>query len=87
MGDLDRRNPGEIERTRDLADAVDAIKMADRVHTVAKGDVLNVERVAARIEIRHSPAPHPRTMRAAMRSPVALAAAVMMSRLPEYGGK
>ncbi len=89
MCDLDRVNPGFVERLRDRLHMVDAVHVADRVHPVAQRDVLNIELVA-RIDVEalgvwsgHAVTFFPSRIRCASSSPVALAAAVMMSRLPE----
>src|SRR5690606_3934684 len=81
MRDLDRVDPGLVERLGDRADMVDAVHVADRVHAVAQRHVLDVELVLADVEA-HAAALRS-MMRCASSSPVALAAAVMMSRLPE----
>ncbi len=74
---------------------VDAIHVADGVHAIAQGDVLDIELVA-RLDVEcaghvlilrgralQAATVLPWAMRCASSSPVALAAAVMMSRLPE----
>ena len=84
MRDLDRVHPGGIERGCDLADMINPVHVADGVHPVTQGHVLDIELVARLdVELAHCPTPPCPMRRAASSSPVALAAAVMMSRLPE----
>ncbi len=70
MRDLDRIDPGRIEGARDGAYRIQPVLMADGVHAVAQGDILD-------IELLHAATP------SASFSAVARAAEVMMSRLPE----
>ena len=58
---------------------IEPVHMTDRVHPVAQGHVLNVKLVVP----LNVEAAHAAILRAASNSPVALAAAVMMSRFPE----
>src|SRR3546814_9444501 len=78
---LDRIDAGLLERLSDRAHMIDTVHVADGVHAVAQRHILDVELVLADVEA------HAAALRAWMRcassSPVALAAAVMMSRLPE----
>ena len=68
----------------DRADAIGAVHMKYGVHAVTKGDVLYVKLVGFGIESHD--AAFSRCFWASL-SPAALAAAVMMSRLPEYLGR
>lgn len=43
MRDLDRIDLGHIERLGNLLDVIEALLVADGVHPVAQGDVLDVE--------------------------------------------
>ena len=61
-------------------DMVNPVHVTDGMHPVTQGDVLNVELVAC---FNVEGAGHAAILRAASNSPVALAAAVIMSRLPE----
>src|SRR5687768_14795528 len=85
MRDLDRVDPGLVERGGDRADLLDPVHVPDRVHPVAQGDVLDVEPGAALgiVGGHHTVSFCAASRRSASSSPVALAAAVMMSRLPE----
>ena len=76
MGDLDRVHPGRVQRGGDLGDLRQAVLVAYRVHSVAQRDVTDVERLG------HLDAPTLLVEWAAIRSAVASAAEVMMSRLP-----
>ncbi|MCY1358997.1 hypothetical protein D9M69_455480 [compost metagenome] len=71
VGDLDAVHLGLVQRTGDGAGVVEAVLVADRVAAVAQGHVGD-------IELFHAGAP----IDWAMRSAVASAAEVMMSRLP-----
>src|SRR3546814_1062686 len=78
---LDRIDAGVFERLGDRGDVIEPVHVADRVHAVAQRDILDVEFLA--IHIKAHAAALPAWIRCASNSPVALAAAVMMSRLPE----
>ena len=80
VADLDSVDSGGVECARDLDDLVERVLVAQRVHSVAQSDVLNVEPSS----VLHD-APWKR--RLARRSPVLSAAEVMMSRLPAYAGR
>src|SRR3546814_5433863 len=54
MRDLDRVNPGVIECLCDLANMIDAVLMADRMHAVAQRPVLNVEFGFGWVERHHA---------------------------------
>src|SRR3546814_1076476 len=54
MRDLDRVNPGVIECLCDLANMIDAVLMADRMHAVAQRHVLNVEFGYGWVERHHA---------------------------------
>ena len=78
MGDLDRVDAGVIEGGDDAGDVGRVDTMADGVHPVSQGDVLDVER-------GHAGAPSvstPAESSVAIRSAVCMAAEVMMSRFP-----
>ena len=61
-------------------DMIEPIHVADGVHAIAQRNILNIELIASfDVEL----AAHAAILRAARSSPVALAAAVIMSRLPE----
>src|SRR3546814_1525480 len=81
MRDLDRVNPGVIECLCDLANMIDAVLMADRMHAVAQRHVLNVEFGYGWVERHHAASFCNR--RAAIFSAVASAAEVIMSRRSE----
>ena len=84
MRDFDCVDAGIIQRLGDAADMVEAVHVADGMHAIAQRHVLNVQLVGGRIELAHYAVSSLRAaMRSASSSPVALAAAVMMSRLPE----
>lgn len=68
--------PGVIERAGDRRGLVEAVLVTDGVHTVPQGDVADVQLAI------HADAPAVLLVCRAIRSAVALAAAVMMSRLP-----
>ena len=75
---------GIVQGLGDRADAVGAVHVKDCVHPVTQGDVLDVKLAGFRVE------GHGATLSRfcnASRSPAALAAAVIMSRLPEYFGR
>ena len=88
MGDLDRVHARLVECGGNSAHLINAVHVANRVHAVAQRYVLNIKLVpAGNLKLCHS-ASFAHDAAAAMRrsaksSPVALAAAVMMSRLPE----
>ena len=79
MRHLDGIHLGAIQRAGNRLHMIEAILVADGVHPVAQGDVLNVEFLASGIEA-HAAAPS--VMRSAIFSAVFSAAEVMMSRLP-----
>ncbi len=76
MGDFDCVDSGRIERPADVPNVVESVLMADGVHAIAQRHVLNVE-----IGVVHAGTP------VAICSAVLIAADVMMSRLPAYGGQ
>ena len=69
-----------VESLGNRADMVDPVHVLDGVHAVTQGHVLNVDLVAG---FNVKCAGHAAILLAASNSPVALAAAVIMSRLPE----
>src|SRR3546814_13677870 len=85
MRDLDRVNPGVIECLCDLANMIDAVLMADRMHAVAQRHVLNVEFGYGWVERHHAASFCNR--RAAIFSAVASAAAAIMSTEETRAGK
>ena len=80
MRDLDRVHLGPVERAGDRLHLFDGVLVADCVHAVAQGNVLDVELGRGRVE-DHAPSPCA-AMRCAIFSAVLSAAEVMMSRLP-----
>jgi hypothetical protein len=80
MRDLDRVDPASSSAAGDRPDMIEPYMVPDGVHPVAQGHVLNVELVARLGRTCRSCGPF--SMRRAISSPVAFAAAVMMSRLP-----
>src|SRR3546814_10939278 len=82
---LDRIDAGLPERLSDRAHMIDTVHVADGVHAVAQRHILDVELVLADVEA------HDAALRAWMRcassSPVDLAAAAMLSSLPESLGR
>src|SRR3546814_16400809 len=80
MRDLDRVNPGVIECLCDLANMIDAVLMADRMHAVEQRHVLTVEFGSGWVE-RH-PAASFCTRRAVFFTAVARAERVIMTRFP-----
>ena len=77
MGDLDRVDPGRVQRRDDPADVGGVDPVTDRVHPVAQRDVLDVE-LGHRVASWSAGLSRPW----AIDSPTASAAEVMMSRLP-----
>ena len=75
VSDLDRIDLGAIQCSGDRLNMIEAILVADRVHAVTQGDVLNIELGGLGIE-GHA------AILAAIFSAVLSAAEVMMSRLP-----
>jgi hypothetical protein len=73
VGHLDRVDPGGVQCPGDARDLVGAVLMTHRVHTVAQRHIADVQGA------RHAGIP---LAWMAMCSAVALAAEVMMSRLP-----
>jgi hypothetical protein len=43
VGHLDRIDPCRIEGARDRPDMFECVLMPDRVHSIAEGDILDVE--------------------------------------------
>ena len=84
MSDLNGVNLGLIKRLGNRLDVIEAVLMADRVHSIAKRDVLDVELGCLRIESHAATLPR---IRSAIFSAVLSAAEVMMSRLPAYAGR
>ena len=76
VGDLDRVHPCRVQRGGDFGGLRQAVLVAYRVHPVTQRDVADVERLG------HCGAPTLLIEWAAMRSAVASAAEVMMSRFP-----
>ena len=74
--DLDRVHPGGVQRGGDFGGLRQAVLMPYRVHPVTQRDVTEVKRLG------HLGTPTVRVEWAAMRSAVASAAEVMMSRFP-----
>ena len=85
MRDLDGVHSGLIKGLGDRPHLIQPVHMANGVHAIAQGHVLDVELLARLdVELAHQTDPPAAAIRrAAISSPVALAAAVMMSRLPE----
>ena len=84
MRHFDGVDTGIVQGLGDRADAVSAIHVKDGMHPVTQGDILDVKLAGFRVES------HAATLSrfcSAIRSPAALAAAVIMSRLPEYFGR
>ena len=84
MRHFDGVDTGIVQGFGDRADAVCAVHVKNRVHPITQGNILDVELVGFGIE------GHAATFArfcCASRSPAALAAAVIMSRLPEYLGR
>ena len=84
MGDFYRVHAGFVQRAGDFPHLVYAVQVADGVHAVAQGDVLDVQALLGGVGDfavlgSHAAAPY---LSWAMRWPVARAAEVMMSRLP-----
>jgi hypothetical protein len=77
VSDLDGIDLCPVERPGDLLDVVEPVLVADGVHPVAQGDVLDVEFGGGGIQ-GHAGTPR----RATIFSAVFSAAEVMMSRLP-----
>ncbi|MNH25669.1 hypothetical protein D3C79_856840 [compost metagenome] len=73
MGDFDGVDLGAIQRRGDGTHVIQRILMTDGVHAVPQGYVTDIELLAV-----HTDAP----IACAMRSAVASAAEVIMSRLP-----
>ena len=86
VSDLDDRHSGSVEGTDDGSYFVDGELMTLVVGAVAQRCVGDAD-VPARIEMNH--VAHAFTLRSfwAISSPTLVAAAVMMSRLPAYGGR
>ena len=80
VGDFDRVHAGGIERRSDLTRLLGAVLVANGMAAIAQGYVGNIEFLAG-IEC-HGVCPQPWMIACAMRSAVASAAEVMMSRLP-----
>ena len=85
MGDFNRIDSSLIQRASDGLHLVQGVLVADCMHAVAQGDVRDIE-FFARVE-SHCKTPRARSIACAMRSAVANAAEVMMSRLPAYAGR
>ena len=81
MGDFDGVDPRRVERLRDGGHLLEAVLVPDGVHAVAQGDVADVELVVMLGSSGNFGGGE------AMRSAVALAADVMMSRFPAYAGR
>ena len=79
VGHLDGVHPGPVERAGNGAHVVQPVLVANGVHPVAQGDVLDIELVSRGVEAH---AATPSCMRSAIFSAVFSAAEVMMSRLP-----
>ncbi len=52
MRDLNRIHPSPVERPSNVTHGIEGILMADGMHAVAQGDVLDVELLLDRIEQR-----------------------------------
>src|SRR3546814_9604333 len=81
---LDSIDLGLIKGFRDLANMIETILMADRMHAVAQRHVLDIE-FGSGGEAGHSAALRARS--STRRSAVLSAADVMMSRLPAEAGR
>ncbi|MDT4873851.1 hypothetical protein FQZ97_1091170 [compost metagenome] len=80
VGDFDGVDTGLIQRAGDGLHVLQRVLVADRVAAVAQGDVGDIEFLAG-VE-GHGDSPQALSIDWAMRSAVASAAEVMMSRLP-----
>ncbi|MNG35646.1 hypothetical protein D3C84_1224400 [compost metagenome] len=80
MGDFDGVDLGLVQGAGDVLHVLDRVLVAHGMAAVAQGHVGDVQ-LLARVE-GHGASPQPLIMERAMRSAVASAAEVMMSRLP-----
>ena len=86
VGHFDRVDLGFVEGLADCLDVIEAVLVADGVHPVPQGDVLDVDLLF--FVDCHNPVLQAVAMRRSMtRSAVRMAADVMMSRLPAYFGR
>ncbi len=81
MGYFDRVATGRIDRFCDVVHMLKSILVADGMHSVPEGHVLNVDAFG------FGGRRHGDTFIWASRSAVLIAALVMMSRLPAYAGR
>ncbi|MPN37980.1 hypothetical protein SDC9_185501 [bioreactor metagenome] len=95
VGHLDDVHAGCVEGAGDVLDLVEGELVADRVRPVAQRGVddargvrlVRIQRVLGGAHARTPSWDAPASMRSASRSPVRVAAEVMMSRLPAYSGR